>query len=328
MTMAGATAAPTAQMSSHTAGLSVGEGAGLAGRVVLITGGTAGIGYETARGLARRGAELLLVGRSVGRGTAAAAALDAETGRTAARFLAADLSVQAEVHRLAAAVRDATDRLDVLINNAGALFGQRQLSADGIEMTWALNHLAPFLLTHLVLDLLDRAAAVAAPARVITVASAAHKGARIRWADPQLRRGYHVWLAYKQSKLANLLFTFACAQRLDPARITANAVHPGLCASDIATANAAVPMFLWRLAARWFARSCADGARSPIAVASDPGFAAVTGAYVVDERPVAPDPAARDQQAMARLWALSAAQTGIDPAAAAAIGSATGGGRG
>src|SRR5690606_108260 len=174
------------------------------GKVALVTGGTAGIGLVTARELAARGAAVIIVGRDAARGAQAVAEIRNRSGNPQVDFMQADLSAQADVRRVAQHVGETWPALDILVNNAGAIFTERRLSADGIEMTLALNHLNYFLLTNLLLDKL-RAAPVG---RIVNVASRAHEGARLYFDDLQMARSYNGWAAYKRSKLMNIMFTY------------------------------------------------------------------------------------------------------------------------
>jgi retinol dehydrogenase-14 len=281
----------------------------LLGKVCLITGGTRGIGRETARGLANMGATVVVAGRDQGRIDHVVRSLVAETGNPAITGLVADVSVQSEVVRLAAAFRTAHDRLDILVNNAGAIFDVRQVSADGVEMTWALNHLAPFRLTHELRDLL----VASAPARIVTVASGAHMMARINFDDLQGERNYSGWRAYGQSKLANILFTLELARRLQGTKVTANAVHPGFVASNFGMDGQRTPIMQvgWQVA-RLFARSPEAGAQTSIYLASSPEVEGVSGVYFANRKPAFTSGAARDLAAARRLWVVSLAQCGLD----------------
>ncbi len=194
------------------------------GKICLITGATSGMGEVTARAVAQAGATTLLVGRDADRGQAALARIKAETNNSNVHLLLADLSVQSQVHRLAADVGRGYNHLDVLVNNAGAVFGARQLTEDGIERTFALNHLSYFLLTTLLLDQLK----AGSPSRIINVASATHKMAKSsEIEDWQSEKSYSMTQAYHRSKLANLLFTYELARRLAGTGVTVNAVKPG-----------------------------------------------------------------------------------------------------
>jgi NAD(P)-dependent dehydrogenase (short-subunit alcohol dehydrogenase family) len=278
------------------------------GKICLVTGGTAGIGLVTARSLAEQGAQVIVVGRDRRKGEAATAAPgDRRTG--AVTFAAADLTVQGEIRRLAGELRDRLPRLDVLVNNAGAMFGRRTLSADGIEMTFALNHLGYFLLTHELLPLLR-----AAPrARIVNVASRAHRGVKLHFDDLQHQRRYTGWIAYKRSKLANLLFTYELARRLEATggtRVTANALHPGFVATDIGVANGLLAGIVWRAVAL-AAIPPEEGARTSIHLASAPEVDGVSGQYFVKCRPERSSEVSYDREAARRLWEISAELTRI-----------------
>jgi len=196
-------------------------------KTVLVTGATDGIGKETARLLAERGARVFIAGRNAEKGAAAVRDIATNTGTDQAEFLQADLSVQADVRGLAKAVKQRTNRLDVLVNNAGVIMFRREETRDGIEMTFGLNHLNYFLLTHELLDLLK----ASAPARIVSVASIAHRRAMLDFEDLQLSRGFGAWKAYSRSKLANIMFTYALARRLEGTGVTANCLHPGFVSS-------------------------------------------------------------------------------------------------
>jgi NAD(P)-dependent dehydrogenase (short-subunit alcohol dehydrogenase family) len=276
------------------------------GKVCLVTGATAGIGVVTAHALAQQGATVVVVARNAERGTATVRRLMQETGNTHIELLLADLSVQVQVRQLAAAFQRRFDRLDVLLNNAGALFTKRLLSADGLEMTLALNHLGYFLLTHLLLDTLK----ASAPARIVNVASDAHHRGQINFADLQGKRRFGGWRAYCQSKLANLLFTYELARRLDGTSITANAVHPGFVATGFGRNNQGLFALCIRLA-QLAALSPEQGAATLIHLASSSEVEGVTGKYFVKKRPVKSSTASYDQAAARRLWQLSEQLTGL-----------------
>ena len=277
---------------------------GLQGKVALVTGGTSGVGLEAARGLAAAGAEVILVGRDRGRSESAVADIIRETGNTRVDYLLADLSSQVEVRRLAAEFLAREQPLHILLNNAGALFWQFEESVDGIEMTWALNHLAYFLLTDLLLERLRESA----PARIVNVASRTHKDVRgLNFDDLEGRRRYARFTAYGQSKLANILFTRELAQRLKGSGITVNALHPGFVGSRFGTTSAFYRVLL-RLP-RPFPRSPAQGAETAIDLCSSPEVENVSGEYFVDCRIEQPASHARDDAAAARLWQVSEAMT-------------------
>ena len=276
------------------------------GKVCLVTGATSGIGAVTAHALAQQGATVVVVARHVERGTATVRHIMQETGKAQVELLLADLSVQAQVRQLAAAFQQRFDRLDVLLNNAGALFIQRLLSADGLEMTLALNHLGYFLLTHLLLDTLK----TSAPARIVNVASNAHHGGQINFTDLQGQHRYGGWRAYCQSKLANILFTYELARRLDGTGVTANAVHPGFVATGFGHNNHGLLARLIRLA-QLTALSPEQGAETLIYLASSLAVEGITGKYFVKKRSVKSSRASYDQAAAQRLWQLSEHLTGL-----------------
>jgi NAD(P)-dependent dehydrogenase (short-subunit alcohol dehydrogenase family) len=282
------------------------------GKACLITGGTGGIGLVTARALVGRGADVMIVGRNPEAGAAAVTELRRAGAGGTVEFVAADLSRQSEVRRLAALAADRFGRLDVLINNAGGMFRRRTLSADGIEMTFALNHLAYFLLS----DLLLPALRAAGRARIVNVASEAHRGVALRFDDLQSERGYvGGWSVYKRSKLANLLFTYELARRIEGGPVCVNALHPGFVATDIGVRNKLVPAWLWRLVSL-AAISPEEGAKTSIHVATSGEVEGVHGKYFVRCRPAQSSPQSYDVEAARRLWSVSEAMTAAPGAAA------------
>jgi retinol dehydrogenase 12 len=260
------------------------------GRVVLITGGTSGIGRVTARELKRMGATVVVIGRDPAR-------LDDIRREIGADTIRADLQLVGEARRAADELRQRYQRLHVLVNNAGALFGDRQLTGEGLERTFALNHMAYFALTAALLDLLR----ASAPARVVTVSSEAARGGRIELFDLQLERRYLGIRQYCNTKLMNLLFAFELARRLQGTGVTSNAVHPGAIASGFAMQGAGWYGVLTRLA-RPFLIGEVNGARTQVKVASDPSLETVTGKYFVREREKPPPRASLDQALAGRLW--------------------------
>jgi NAD(P)-dependent dehydrogenase (short-subunit alcohol dehydrogenase family) len=276
------------------------------GKICLITGATSGIGLVTARALAQQGATVVLVGRHPERTAATVSRIRQETGNPQVECLMADLSAQAQVHQLAEEFQRRFARLDVLLNNAGAFFAKRHVSVDGIEMTLALNHLAYFLLTHLLLDTLKATPA----ARIVNVSSDAHRKTQFDFADPQGAHRYRGWPAYCQSKLANLLFTYELARRLLDTGITANAVHPGFVATRFGHNNRGlVALCVWL--AQFTALSPEQGAETLIYLATSPEVADVTGTYFVQKRAVESSRESYDQAAAQRLWQLSRELTGL-----------------
>jgi NAD(P)-dependent dehydrogenase (short-subunit alcohol dehydrogenase family) len=281
-------------------------------KTVVVTGATNGIGKETARELARMGATTLIVGRNPQKGARVVAELQADTGNARVEFLLADLSLQHEVRELAAQIRSRHGRLDVLVNNAGTVLNRREVTAEGIEKTWALNHLSYFLLTLLLLDLLE-----ASPGgRVVNVASSSHRQGKIDFEDVQAERKYHGFRRYGTTKLANVLFTNELARRLDGSGVTVNAAHPGLVPENFPIPESwgrrRVALFLFR---PW-SKTSAQGARTSLYLATSPEVAGVTGGYFVDCRPLTPSKDALDAALARKVWDLSARQTGVEAASA------------
>jgi len=276
------------------------------GKVCIVTGATSGIGLMTARALAGEGATVVAVGRNPERTAATVQHLAQETGNPAIEGLVADLSAQAQVRHLAQEFRQRYGRLDVLVNNAGALFATRQLSADGIEMTFALNHLGYFLLTHLLLDTLRGSA----PARIVNVSSDAHRRGRIDFGDLQGQRRYGGWRAYAQSKLANVLFTYEMARRLEGSGVTVNALHPGFVATSFGDNNRGLTGLALRLL-KLAAISPEDGAQTIIYLATAPEVEGVSGKYFVKQKAGQSSQASYDRHAAQRLWHISTELTGV-----------------
>jgi len=274
--------------------------AGVAGKRVVITGATNGIGLAAAEALAAKGAELAIVARDEAKATAVAERVGG------ADVLLADLGSQASVRAVAAEALARYPRIDVLVNNAGAIFSSRRLTDDGIEQTWALNHLAPFLLTNLLLDGLKQSA----PARVVTTSSDAHSGARIPFDDLDAERSYasRGFRRYSETKLANILFTRELARRLDGTGVTANCFHPGLVATGF-NRNNGVLMNIAMTFAKPFSRNAEKGAETLVWLVDSPDAANESGGYFEDCRPAKPSSAARDDDAARRLWDVSEQQT-------------------
>ena len=279
----------------------------MAGKSVLVTGGTGGIGKATAIGLAALGARVGITGRDPARTEAAAAGIRATPGSPAVDAFAADLSVQAGVRRLAAQVLDTYPRLDVLVNNAGGFWAHRHVTADGLERTFALNHLAPFLLTSLLLDRLT----ASAPARIITVSSGAHARGRIDFDDLQSERNYSGQRAYSQSKLANVMFTYELARHLAGTGVTATVLHPGVVRTSFGAEDQAPYLAVMIRVARLFMKTPAQGARTPIYLASSPQVEGITGRYFVNRKPKTSGKASHDTTAAARLWQASIDLAGL-----------------
>jgi retinol dehydrogenase-12 len=278
----------------------------MAGKVCLVTGGTSGIGAVTAVELAKKGAEVVVVGRDPSKCEATVSRIEEEAGTPKALAILADLSSMAEVRRAASEFSDRFDRLDVLVNNAGALFMDRRESVDGFERTFALNHLAYFLLTNLLLDRLK----ASAPSRVVVVSSDAHRGAKIDFDDLQSTSKYRGLRAYGQSKLANVLFASELSRRLEGTGVTVNALHPGVVKSSFFSGSGPAWWVMRRLVSM-IAITPDQGARTTIYLAGSPEVEGVSGQYFVKERAVTPSPGARDEEAARRLWEVSERLTGL-----------------
>ena len=282
----------------------------MAQKICLVTGANAGIGKETAQGLANRGATVIMVCRSAERGQAAQDEIKRTSGNEDVHLFLADLASQAAIHRLADDISAAYGRIDVLVNNAGAFFTERNLTVDGIELTLALNHLGYFLLTMRLLPLLE-----ASPqGRIINVSSDAHRGARLSFDNLQFANGYSGFRAYAQSKLANILFTRELARRMADTSLTVNALHPGFVASNFGKNNGAITKLMMTLL-RPFARSSERGAETSLYLATADNVSHISGAYFADKKMVTPSVAARDAESAARLWAISEELTGMHVAA-------------
>jgi len=284
------------------------------GKLVLITGATSGIGEAAATELAAWGASIVAVVRNRRRGEETLAQIRATTGNEQLELLVGDLAAQADVRRVAQEFKERHDRLDVLINNAGGVFGSRRVTSDGLELTFALDHLAYFLLTNELLDVLK----ASTPSRIVSTSSDASTQGSIELDDLQLERGYKPFRAYSNAKLANILFTFELARRLAGSGVTANCVHPGFVRSGFGSGLGG-PMRLGTKAAQLFARRPEKGAETIVYLASSPAVASVTGKYFFDKQPKTPPAAAVDVALARRLWAMSEQLTGVGgPAAAAA----------
>lgn len=278
----------------------------MAGRTVLVTGGTAGIGRATALGLARLGANIAITGRDRGRAENAAREIHAAGGGRVDVFVA-DLSVQSEVRRLAGEARRDLPGIDVLVNNVGGYWHTRRATADGREYTFAVNHLAPFLLTNLLLDRLTHGA----PARVVTVSSNAHATGRIDFDDLEGDRYYSGARAYNQSKLANVLFTYELARRLRGTSVTANVLHPGVVRTAFGAEDPGRTQRLLVPFLRPFMKSPARGAATSVHVASAADLEDVTGRYFANGKPRRSGKSSYDEATAARLWHVSADLVGL-----------------
>ncbi len=281
----------------------------MAGRTVLVTGGSGGIGRATALGLAAMGAHLAITGRDRGRTEDAAREIRAAGGGQVDMFVA-DLSSQAQVRRLAGEVLQSLPRIDVLVNNVGGFWNTRHVTADGLEHTFAVNHLAPFLLTSLLLDRLKHST----PARVVTVSSNVQAIGRIDFDDLQGERSYSGARAYNQSKLANVLFTYELARRLQGTSVTANALHPGVVRTAFGAEDPSDVQRLFTPFMRPIMMAPAQGAATSIYLASAPDLGQVTGRYFASSKPKRSSKRSNDQAAAARLWQISADLAGLTAA--------------
>ena len=282
---------------------------GVSGKRVIITGATSGIGLAASEELSRRGADITVVARDPQHAETAVAGIKRAAGRDhPVDVLMADLSSQVAVRALAAEALHRYSRIDVLVNNAGAIYEHRQLSADGIELTWALNHLAPFLLTTLLLERIT----ASAPARIVTTSSDAHKGHLIPFDDLNAQRAYGLrgFRRYGETKLANILFTVELARRLQGTQVTANCFHPGLVRTRWNHNNGTL-MSTAMLLAQPFSRSAKKGAETLVWLADSAEAGAISGGYFVDCRQAPPSAPAGDADAARRLWAISEEQTRV-----------------
>ena len=277
----------------------------LNGKVVMVTGATNGIGLVTARELARQGAKVIGVGRDQQRCEQVAEQIKIETRNPDIEFLTADLSIQTQIRQLVAAYQRKYDRLDVLVNNAGGYFQRRMISQDGIEMTFALDHLNYFLLTNLLLEQIK----ASTPARIVNVSSGAHMGAKINFADLELKHGYYGWNAYAQAKLANVLSTYELDRRLDD-HVTVNALHPGFVASNFALNNGGLIRFGMNFVHKFSgAISPEKGAQTSIYLATSPEVEGISGKYYFEQQPISSSAESYNEETAAKLWEVSEEMT-------------------
>ena len=282
--------------------------ADMRGRVCLVTGASSGLGLQAAVGLARAGADLILVCRDPRRGEQAREWIAREAPRAHLGLYLANFEMLDSVRALSEKVLSVYPAVHVLINNAGTLHEVWRRTTDGFEATWQVNYLAPFLLTNLLLDRLI----ASAPARVVTVASAAHEGARIDFENLDAREGYSMLKVYGQSKLASIVFAFELARRMKGRGVTSNCLHPGMVATQIGNRSGLIGL-AWELM-KPFLLTPAQGAETMLYLAGSPEVADTTGTYFVDKRITRPDPIALDRALQARLWKVSAHMTGLAPA--------------
>ncbi len=288
------------------------EGNGdMRGKVVMLTGANSGIGEAAALELAKMGATLVMVCRNKEKGEAARARIEKESGNDCLSLIVADLASMESVRQLAEEFQGKNQRLDVLINNAGLFSLRRHLTADGYEMTFAVNYLSQFLLTNLLLEQLQ----AGAPSRVVNVSSSAHFGGHIDFEDIQGERKYGGWRAYSQSKLAVALFTYELARRQHDKRITANCLHPGVVATNIWSRSAG-PLGPILKMTRLFMTTPAKGAETTVYLASSPEVANVTGQYFEKRRPKRSSQESYDEAMAARLWTMSEKLVHLEPVSA------------
>jgi NAD(P)-dependent dehydrogenase (short-subunit alcohol dehydrogenase family) len=282
----------------------------MGGKTVLITGGTSGIGKATAVAMAAMGANVVITGRNAERGEAAVVEIKGQRTDAAVELILADLSLQSEVRRLAETFLARHDRLDVLANNAGLVQSKRTETPEGIETTLAINHLAPFLLTNLLLDRLKESA----PGRVITTSSEAQQWGSMDFSDLQSRRRYRGFPVYGMTKLANIMFTYELAEQLKGTGVTANCLHPGSVGTNFGQNNRG-PMALFFRTFKPFMRSPEQGADTLIWLASSPEVEGVSGKYFSDRKEIEAKDIAYDPDARRRLWEISEDLTGLKVAA-------------
>ncbi len=275
------------------------------GKVCLITGATSGVGKATASKLAEMGATVIGVGRDSFRCADASSDIRNSSANPSVEYLVADLSNQDQVRQLARDFKAMFKRLDVLVNNAGAFFLWRKLSPQGIEMTWALNHLNYFLLTNLLLEQIK----ASAPARIVNVASGAHYRGNIHFDDLNLEKGYNGWKAYSQSKLANVLFTYELVRRLDEHSVTVNSLTPGFVATRIGHNSGPILKNLVSLVQKLGGRTPEEGAETITYLASSPDILGITGKFFIDKKAVKSSPISYDQETAQRLWESSELMT-------------------
>lgn len=282
------------------------------GKIVMVTGATNGIGEVTARDLAGKGAEVIIISRNQTKLDNTVNKIKSETGNENVSWMQADLSSMESIRDLAAQFHQHYDRLDGLVNNAGAYFNERKLSVDGYEMTFALNHLNYFLLTHLLLDTLKQTAQEQGEARIVNVSSGAHYGPRngIQFDEWPTKENYSGFSAYGESKLMNVMFTFELARRLEGTNVTANVLHPGFVRTGFGKNNGTI-LNLIIGAMQLFAISAEEGAQTSIYLASSPEVEGVSGKYWDKKRVKEPSDASKDVAAQQRLWSLSEELTGL-----------------
>jgi len=278
----------------------------LSGKIVLVTGASSGIGLEASATLARRGARVIMVARDRARGEAALAEVHKRSGSTGAELLLCDFGSQKDIRALADEVRARATKIDVLVNNAGSVSPKRQLTADGFEQTFAVNHLGYFLLTSLVLDLV----VAAAPSRIVNVSSVGHRQGTLDFDDLHFERGYAIMKAYARSKLANVLFTRELARRLEGKQVTVNCLHPGAVATNIWSHAPAIARPVLAVAKLFMVKPSEGGDRI-VYLAASRDVEGKTGGYYEKNRLVRPSRLAQDDAVGQKLWDTSARMVGL-----------------
>ncbi|MCI0560464.1 MAG: SDR family oxidoreductase [Nitrososphaera sp.] len=278
----------------------------MTGKICMITGANTGIGKATALGLAKMGATVVMVCRNRERGEVALTEIKKESGNNSVALLLTDLSSQKSIRRLVSDFKTQYSSLHVLINNAGTIPQQRTVTEDALETQFAVNHLAYFLLTNLLLDVLI----VSAPARIINVSSQVHQGAALNFEDLQSERSYHSTQVYGQTKLANVLFTYELARRLQGTHVTANCLHPGVIATNLLSDYMGMPRGL-RFTAKLLGASPEKGAQTSLYLATSPEVEKISGKYFVEQKSVQSSQASYDEIAASQLWQVSAKLTGL-----------------
>lgn len=273
----------------------------MSNRIALVTGATAGIGKETARGIAETGATVVLVARNKAKGEAVARELKNSTKNERIDLLTADLSSLSEIRRCADEFKAKYDRLEILVNNAGAIFDQREATADGLEMTFALNHISYFLLTNLLLDVIKQNS----PARIVSVSSKAHSFGKIEFNNLQSEKKFSKLGSYANSKLMNVLFTYELARRLKDTNVTANCLNPGAVASDFGKDLSGLFSLFVKLGRKTFFISPKKGAETSIYLATSPEIEGVTGKYFDEKKAVPSLEISSDESLQKRLWKIS-----------------------
>ncbi len=281
------------------------------GKTILITGATNGIGKIAAQELAAKGANIVLVARNQEKGMATIKEISAATGNTNLELMLADVSKMNDLRKLSQEFLAKHSRLDVLLNNAGAVFENRQLSQDGFELTLATNHLNYFLLSNLLLEVLQKTASAHGQARIVNVASDAHRSAKINFDDLMGQQKFGGWNAYCQSKLANIMFSAELARRLAGTQVSANSLHPGFVRTGFGDNSGGLMKILLGLGKQLMAISPAQGADTMVHLASSNDVAGISGKYFEKRQVKTPSLAAQDEAAQTRLWEISAKLVGV-----------------